>query len=317
MTAEQRITAEARLLADRIGPVGVWLAVLAEVPAAQAAAAALEIEELGYGALWVGESPAHKEVFTHSGLLLAATARVTVATGIATIWARDATATNAAALTLREAYPDRFVLGLGASHAEAGRGRGRDRPLTAMREYLDALDAASYRAPQPARPVPRILAALRPRMQELARDRSTGVHSFFVPPAHTASARQRLGPGPLLAPEQAVVVDPDPATARTIAREHVATRLALRNYVNHLRALGFADADLADGGSDRLVDSLVAWGDADAVAARIREHLDAGADHDAIHPLAAGDAGLPRVLDQLRALASALPATRHLKSSAC
>ncbi|WNF01067.1 TIGR03620 family F420-dependent LLM class oxidoreductase [Streptomyces luomodiensis] len=307
----------ARELAARIGPVGVWPAVLGEVPAARAAAAAAEIEDLGYGALWIGESPAHKEVFTHSALLLGATSRITVATGVATIGARDATATDAAAQTLGEAFPDRFVLGLGAGHAEAGRGRGHDRPLTALREYLDALDTRPYRGPRPARPVPRVLAALRPRMQELARDRTSGAHSFFVPPSHTAAARERLGPDPLLAPEQAVVVDPDPGRARAIARAHVATRLALRNYVNHVRALGFGDDDLVGSGSDRLVDALVAWGDPETVAARVREHLDAGADHVAIHPLTAAPAqGLAPVLDQLRALTPALPLTTVLPGSA-
>ncbi|MFI7123074.1 TIGR03620 family F420-dependent LLM class oxidoreductase [Amycolatopsis sp. NPDC049868] len=294
-----------RELAARIGPVGVWLSVLAEVPAAEAANAARVVEDLGYGALWIGESPAHKEIFTHAALLLGATTRLPVATGVATIWARDAIAAEAASQTLGEAFPGRFVLGLGTSHAEAGRGHGHDRPLTALREYLDQLDAGPYRGPRPDRPVPRVLAALRPRMQDLARDRSAGMHSFFVPPAHTAAARERLGPGPLLVPEQAVVVDPDPHRARAIAREHIASRLALRNYVNHLRALGFGDDDLDGGGSDRLVDTLVAWGDAPQVAARVREHLDAGADHVALHPLTRSH-GTEPVLDQLRTLAPTL-----------
>ncbi|MGW5642848.1 TIGR03620 family F420-dependent LLM class oxidoreductase [Saccharopolyspora sp. NPDC003752] len=295
----------ARELAARIGPVGVWLSVLAEVPAEQGASAARVIEDLGYGALWVGESPAHKEIFTNAALLLGATTRLTVATGVATIWARDAIAAEAAAQTLGEAFPGRFVLGLGASHAEAGRGHGHDRPLTALREYLDVLDTDSYRGPRSDRPVPRVLAALRLRMQELARDRSAGMHSFFVPPAHTAAARERLGPEPLLVPEQAVIVDSDAGCARAIAREHIATRLALRNYVNHARALGFDEDDLAGGGSDRLVDALVAWGDAQRVAARVHEHLNAGADHVAIHPLTRSH-GVEPVLDQLRTLAPTL-----------
>ncbi|MFD2470281.1 TIGR03620 family F420-dependent LLM class oxidoreductase [Amycolatopsis silviterrae] len=294
---------QSRELAARIGPVGVWLSVLAEIPAADAAKAARVVEDLGYGALWIGESPAHKEIFTNAALLLAATTRLTVATGVATIWARDAVAAEGSAQTLGEAFPGRFVLGLGASHAEAGRGQGHDRPLTALREYLDALDLDRYQGPRAERPVPRVLAALRPRMQELARDRSAGMHSFFVPPAHTAEARDRLGPEPLLVPEQAVVVDADAARARGIARAHIATRLALRNYVNHLRALGFDDADFADGGSDRLVDALVVRGDARQVAARVREHLDAGADHVAIHPLTQTP-GAESIVDQLRALAA-------------
>ncbi|WP_312867369.1 TIGR03620 family F420-dependent LLM class oxidoreductase [Amycolatopsis pithecellobii] len=294
---------QSRELAARIGPAGVWLSVLAEIPAAEAAKAARVVEDLGYGALWIGESPAHKEIFTNAALLLSATARLTVATGVATIWARDAVAAEGAAQTLGEAFPGRFVLGLGASHAEAGRGQGHDRPLTALRAYLDALDRDRYEGPRAEPPVPRVLAALRPRMQELARDRSAGMHSFFVPPAHTAAARERLGPEPLLVPEQAVVVDADAARARAIAREHIATRLALRNYVNHLRALGFDGEDFAGGGSDRLVDALVVCGDARLVAARVREHLAAGADHVAIHPLTRTP-GVESVLDQLRALAA-------------
>jgi probable F420-dependent oxidoreductase len=296
------MSSPARQLAERLGPVGVWLNVLAETPAAEAMSAAAQIEQLGYGGLWVGESPTDKEVFTNAGLLLSATSRITIATAVATIWGRDAIAANAAALTLGEAYPGRFVLGIGASHREVGRGTRHDKPLTAVREYLDALDSAVYQGPYPAPPVPRVLAALGPKMQELARDRSAGVHSFFVPPEHTGSARRRLGEAPILVPEQAVVVDSDPASARQIAREHVATRLALGNYVKQLHALGFSDTDLAGNGSDRLVDSLVAWGDAHAVAARIRAHLDAGADHVAVHPLVARGAGLPGVLAQLREL---------------
>ncbi|MGW6791576.1 TIGR03620 family F420-dependent LLM class oxidoreductase [Streptomyces chartreusis] len=296
-------------LATRIGPVGVWLAALAEVPATTATAAAQEIERLGYGALWIGESPFHKEIFTNAGLLLANTERLVVATGIASIWGRDAVATNGAARNLGEAYPGRFMLGLGTSHAEIGRGQGHDRPLTALREYLDVLDTAPYHGPVLETAVPRVLAALRPRMQELARDRADGVHTFFVPPSHTAQVRERIGPAAFLAPEQAVVVDPDPEVARDIARAHIATRLRLRNYVGHLKALGYPDADLEGSGSDRLVDDLVAWGDPDAVAARVRAHLDSGADHVAVHPLTADQPGPAALLAQLRALAPVLVTT--------
>jgi probable F420-dependent oxidoreductase len=295
-----------RELAARVGPVGVWLSALAELAAADARRVAGEIERLGYGALWIGESPTHKEVFTHAGLLLAATERLVVATGIATIWGRDAVATNAAAQTLGEAHPGRFVLGLGASHAEAGRGQGHQRPLTALREYLDALDAAPYRGPVPGVPVPRVLAALRPRMQELGRDRAEGVHTFCVSPAHTADVRERIGPDAFLAPEQAVVVDPDPERARAIARAHVVTRLRLRNYVAHLQSLGYGPADLAGSGSDRLVDDLVAWGDPDTVAERVRAHLDAGADHVAVHPLVDAAGAPASIVSPLRQLAPIL-----------
>lgn len=301
----------ARALADRLGRVGVWLAALGSTPTVQARAAVAEIEKLGYGGLWIGESPTHKEAFTHAGLLLAATERLTIGTGIANIWVRDPTAMNAAATTLGEAYPDRFVLGLGASHAAFVNHRGHTygKPLTAMRDYLQAIDDADYDGPHPPRPVLRVLGALRPRMQELARERTAGIHSFFVPPEHTAAARELLGPALLLVPEQAFVIETDPTTARHIARGHVRTRLALANYVNHLRALGFTDDDLADNGSDRLVDALVAWGDAETVTARVRQHLDAGADHVAMHPLT-DNAGRDKIgLDQLRELAPALQFT--------
>jgi probable F420-dependent oxidoreductase len=278
----------ARRTAARLGRVGVWSGALATASAADARTAAAAIEDLGYGSLWIGETPRlGREALSHAAILLAATDRIVVATGIANIWLRDAAAMTAAANTLAEAYPGRFVLGIGASHAAALSlvGRDYDKPLTAMRTYLTSMDDASYLGPAPAEPVPIVVAALRTRMQELARDRSLGVHSFFVSPEHTAAARTLLGPDPLLVPEQAVVVNSDGGAARHRARQHVQSRLALPNYVNHLRALGYGDEDLAGGGSDRLVDDLVAWGTPAAVAARIEQHLDAGADHVAVHPL--------------------------------
>jgi probable F420-dependent oxidoreductase len=155
-----------------------------------------------------------------------------------------------------------------------------------MRAYLDAMDAADYRGPKPPEPVPRVLAALRPRMLELARERAAGAHPYLVPVAHTARARALLGEGPLLAPEQTVVLETDPEKARTTARAFMRTYLRLPNYVENLRELGYGDDDFADGGSDRLVDAVVAWGDEEAIAARVRAHHDVGADHVAIQPLA-------------------------------
>ncbi|REK89420.1 LLM class F420-dependent oxidoreductase [Streptomyces inhibens] len=293
-------------LASRIGRVGVWHGGLGQVPAATARQAAAEIEQLGYGALWFGEGPAGKEAFSHAGLLLGATERITIATGIANIWGRDAAAANSAAHTLAEAYDGRFLLGLGASHAPIVNLRGHTyaKPLAAMRDYLDAMDAAPYEGPV-ADPAPaRVLAALGPKMLELARDRAAGAHPYFVPTEHTARAREVLGTGPLLAPEQAVLLETDPAKARALAREHH-TRfyLELPNYVGNLRRFGFDDDDFTGGGSDRLVDAMVAWGDADAIRRRVQEHRDAGADHVAIQPLVA-NRGLG--LDQLRELAPVL-----------
>ena len=292
-------------LAARIGRVGVWHGGLGRVPAAVARQAAAEIEQLGYGALWFGEAPA-TESMSQAGLLLAATERITIATGIANIWVRDASAAHAAAQTLAAAYDGRFLLGLGREPRTAGGARGHTytKPLAAMRAYLDAMDEAPYDGPR-ADPAPaRVLAALGPKMLELARDRTAGAHPYFVTPEHTARAREILGTGPLLAPEQAVLLESDPTTARALAREHH-TRfyLQLPNYTGNLRRLGFGDEDFANGGSDRLVDAIVAWGDADAVRRRVQEHHDAGADHVALQPLAA-DRGLG--LDQLRELATVL-----------
>jgi probable F420-dependent oxidoreductase len=292
-------------LVARLGRIGIWLGMLGWAPASATREAAAEIEDLGYGALWLGEAHSGKEAFASLGLALAATQRIVVASGIANIWVRDATAMNAGANTLAEAYPGRFVLGLGVSHPPqlAPRGHEYRRPVAAMRAYLDAMDAVGYEGPRPAAPVDRILAALRPKMLELAREKSRGAHPYFVPPEHTARAREILGPGLLLAPEQAVLLETDPDLARARARDHMTWYLTLPNYVENLRWLGFGDADFAGGGSDRLVDAIVAWGDEATIEARVREHLDAGADHVALQPLAP-DRGLG--LDQLRRLAPAL-----------
>jgi probable F420-dependent oxidoreductase len=291
---------------ERIGPVGVWFGKLGTEPAAVGRAAAATIEELGYPTLWISEGPTSKEALTHAGILLAASQRLVLATGIAHIWARDANATNNGSNALAEAYPGRFLLGLGVSHAPLVTLRGQvyERPLEAMRRYLEAIDQARYDAPPPEQPVPRVLAALRPKMLELSRDHADGAHPYLVPPEHTVLARERLGEAPLLAPEQTVVIDTDPARARALAREFVSNYLALPNYVNNLRALGYGDDDLAGGGSDRLVDAVVVQGDVPAVVARIRAHLDAGADHVAVQALAPDVGG---ALSQLRELATALP----------
>ncbi|REF35166.1 TIGR03620 family F420-dependent LLM class oxidoreductase [Thermasporomyces composti] len=296
---------DTRATRQRLGRVGVWLGALSGVSTAKAREAATEIESLGYGSLWIADSPVSKEPFVHASLLLAATRNLIVGTGIANVWGRDAAATNAAALTLGEAFPGRFVLGLGVSHLPSVELRGHryERPLAKMRSYLDELARATYQAYTSDEPVPTVLAALRPKMLELARDRADGAHPYFVPPAHTARAREILGSGPLLLPEQAVVLETDPTKAREVARAHTHRYLQLPNYLNNLRTLGFGEDDLRDGGSDRLVDAIVAWGDVEQVQARVKEHLDAGADAVLIQPLpAAGGLGLP----ELRTLAPAL-----------
>jgi len=289
-----------------IGRVGIWTFQLDLQPAALAQRAAAEIESLGYGAIWVPEALG-REAFTNSAILLAGTSRITIATGIANIWGRDAMAMASAQLTLAEAYPNRFLLGIGVSHAPlvAGlRGHNYDKPLSYLRTYLDAMDAAPFMAAGPAERPPLVVGALHPKSLALSAARTAGAHPYFVPPEHTARARKILGPGKLLAPEQAAVLETDPVAARAVARAHMATYLGLPNYARNLKTLGFTDADLADGGSDRLVDAIVAWGDERAIAARVRAHHDAGADHVCVQVLDPDPRALP--MAQWRRLAPVL-----------
>jgi probable F420-dependent oxidoreductase len=205
-----------------------------------------------------------------------------VATGVASIYSRDAMTAAAGQKTVAEAYPDRFLLGLGVSHkpmVEDIRGHDYDKPYSAMKEYLDRMDNALFMAAGPASPPERVLAALGPRMLRLAGERARGALPYFVPPEHTAFARETLGPDPLLAVEQAVVFETDPTVARERARLHTSIYTGLPNYTNNLRRFGFDDDDFVPGGSDRLVDAIVAWGDMAAVLDRVRDHRDAGADH--------------------------------------
>jgi probable F420-dependent oxidoreductase len=232
-----------------------------------------------------------------------------IATGIANIWARDPFTMTAAQLTLSEAYPERFLLGLGVSHArlvQGIRGHKYRQPLLAMRRYLDGMDEAAraYRAAKPAAPPPRVLAALGPRMLALAAERARGAHPYLVPPEHTAKARSALGPGGWLLPEQAVVLETNPNQARAIARRHISRYLDLPNYINNWRRLGFTDDDFVGQGSDHLVDALVAWGDVQAVSQRVKDHLDAGADHVCVQVFDAEPHGMP--LLQWRKLAIAM-----------
>jgi len=293
-----------RALAARLGPVGVWASQLQWQTAARAQDAVAAIAELGFGAVWVGEATG-KEAVAHAAVLLAGRADIVVATGIASIAARDPMAMTNAARTLEDAYPGRFVLGLGVSHPFLNEQRERpsDRPFEQMAAYLDAMDRAPFVGPPIAAP-PRVLAALGPRMLGLARDRAAGAHPYFVPAEHTSVAREALGPAPLLAPEQAVVLDADPERARTLARRHMATYLPLASYAANLRRLGWGDADLREGGSDRLVDALVAWGDAEAIAARVRDHRARGADHVAVRILTEDPARVP--MPELQAIAAAV-----------
>jgi probable F420-dependent oxidoreductase len=272
------------------GRLGVWTW-LDSLSAAEAADFAARIEELGYSMLWVPEAVG-RDPFAMLGYLAARTSKLVLATGIANIYARDPMTMRAIQHTLAEASGGRFVLGLGVSHAPmvAGiRGHEYGKPVTTMRNYLDSMEKALYLGPKADQEAPIVIAALRQNMLRLAAEKASGAHPYFVPPEHTARAREILGEGPILAPEQKVLLETDASRAREIAR------------ANSLRWLGFGDEDLADGGSDRLVDAIVAWGDERAIAERIQAHRDAGADHVCIQPLRADGAPGPdlRILEAL------------------
>jgi probable F420-dependent oxidoreductase len=289
-----------------IGRVGIWTFQLDGVPAAESQRLAAEIEDMGYGAVWLPEAVG-RDVLVNSGLILAGTRRIVVATGIANIWARDAVTMAAAHRTLTEAFPDRFLLGLGASHkhlVENLRGHKYEKPYSAMAAYLERMDAAPFMAAQPSTEPARVLAALGPKMLQLAAEKALGAHPYFVPVEHTAFARKTMGEGPLLAVEQAVVLESDPEKARRLARGHMAVYLRAPNYTNNLRRMGFSDEDLAEGGSDRMVDAIVAWGDINNAVERVRAHHDAGADHVCVQVITED----PRELatPQWKALAKAL-----------
>ena len=253
-----------------LGTVGVWWS--GSLKAEGVADVAAELEALGYGAIWSsgGFKPGLSTRFER---LLASTSHLVVASGIVSVWASDPKEIAGAVADLEAQYPGRFLLGLGASHAPVV--ENYSRPYSHVAEYLDTLDSLDPSVPKQRR----ALAALGPRMLELAAQRSVGAHPYFVPVEHTHRARQTLGDGPLLAPEVTVVLEADPGQARELARTFTGGYLALPNYANNLRTLGYGDDDVAGAGSDRLVDAVVAWGDIDAVAARVRAHHDAGADH--------------------------------------
>jgi probable F420-dependent oxidoreductase len=282
-----------------IGPVGIWG--YGTWQGDDAAEAVAELDELGYGALWLGSSDGGLEL--HEALL-AASRRIIVATAIINIWADPAARVAPSYQRVERSHPGRILIGLGSSHAGFTQGQ-EYRPYQKMVSYLDELDTLSPTVPTERR----VLAALGPKMLRLAAERSAGVHPYLVTPAHTKKARDILGPGPLLAPEQKVVLETDPVKAREIARATFSLYLGAPNYVNNLLRMGFTTDDLADGGSDRVIDAVIAWGDTDAVLDRIAEHHAAGADHVAIQMLTAGDYGdgpLPR--QQWRELAAALKA---------
>jgi probable F420-dependent oxidoreductase len=253
----------------KLGRVGIWSHLAGQSDAVGSAAKA--IEEAGYGALWI-PGVAGGDVLDRCGWALSTTTSLTVATGILNIWRHDPAEVAETSARLRRSSGNRFLLGLGVSH-QVLIGDEYVAPLAKMRSYLDELDAHGER------PENRVLAALGPRMLRLAAERAAGAHPYFVPPEHTAAARAELGSGPILAPEQMVLLESDPSAARDSARRAAGPYLHLPNYANNLWRLGYSDDDLTPPGSDRIIDAIVAWGSASAAAARVQAHLDAGADH--------------------------------------
>ncbi len=288
-----------------LGRFGIWGRYLREADPGEIADAAAELEGLGFGTIWVpGGIEPNEAVFADVARLLDATTNIVVATGIVNMWLHEPPALTATYQALQKAHPGRFLLGIGISHrplldaVEPGR---YDKPLSAMKHYLDELDDQ----PQPIPADRRVIAAMGPKMLEVARDRAAGSHPYIVPSAHTRFARGELGTGPLLAPGVPVILDADPERARQLARNFLANPYStLPNYTNTWLAHGFTAADLADGGSDALVDGLVAWGDEQAVAAHVGEHHAAGADHVCMHVVCEDRQRLPR--EEWRRLAAAM-----------
>lgn len=285
-------------MAIDIGRVGIWSqGGLWDDAGDEAGDAAAELEDLGYGAIWTGSSEANLE---RQRRILSATGRIVAATGIVNIWLNPADELSGNFQRLSAEYPDRLLIGLGSSHAARVEAAGikYERPLSRLRRYLDELDAMTDGIPKDRR----VLAALGPKALSLAAERSLGAHPYLVTPVHTREARERIGGGAWLAPEQKVVLESDPARAREIARDSLSIYLGLPNYTNSLKRQEFIDEDFSGGGSDRLVDALVAWGEVDRILERIAEHREAGANHVALQVLS--PAGLPR--SEWRILAEAL-----------
>ena len=286
-----------------IGKVGIWF-FLDGMNAVDSVAFARKVEKLGYGAMWIPEAVG-REPFAHSAYLAAHTEQVVFATGIANIWARDPITMSAASKTVAEVSGGRFLLGIGVSHKPLVsnlRGHSYDKPYSYMKEYLAKMKSALYRAPLPKDEVPVVIAALHPKMLALAAEQTQGTHTYFVPPEHTAKARAAIGPKPWICAAQAVILETDASKARAMARTYMKTYVPrLPNYTNNLKNLGWADKEFENGGSDALVDAIVAWGSADKIRDRIDAHLKAGATHVCILPIRIDNESLPdpRVMEAL------------------
>ena len=268
----------ARLRGVEPGTVGLFAGALGGLPASAQRAVAAEAEQLGFGTLWYGEGTA-KEVFAQGAIYLSATERLVVASGIANIWARDPTAMAAGGKSLADAWPKRFILGLGVSHAPmvAGRGHSYDHPVARMRDYLDGMDKGIWRGPD-VEQAPIVLAALGPNMVALAGERTAGAFPYFTTPEHVREIRERLGPEPFIAVDMPVALARERAEARQIGNRHTGVYLRIANYVNNLKRNGWAAEDLELPGSDSLFDAIVAWGPDEEIARRLRTMKDAGAD---------------------------------------
>jgi len=286
----------------QLGQRAVW-APTEGFGAADAAAFARRVENWGYSALWIPEAVG-REPMAHAAWLLAHTEKLVVATGIASIYARDACASRGAQITLNEQSGGRFLLGLGVSHrpfVEGVRGHDYTSPVATMRAYLEAMKATQSMAPPPPEEPTTVIAALGPKMLELAKTHADGAHPYLVTPEHTQQAREILGPDRLLCVEQKVLLESDPAKARQVARQALAIYLALPNYRNNLIRLGFAEEEIDNGGADRLVDALVIWGDEGKIGDAVQAHIDAGASQVCIQPLNPSGARVPdeRILEAL------------------
>jgi len=292
-------------LAALRGTVGVWTMTLDSLSPLESNETAREIESLGYAALWVPEAWG-REAFTNASLLLGATSTMKIATGIANIWARDAVSATNAAKTLNAAYDERFILGLGVSHrplVERMRGHDYVAPLHAMREYVTAMDEAPMHAFEGDQRSARVLAALGPKMLQLASEKADGAHPYLVTPEHTALARDAMG-DKFVGVEQAVVLGQDRDEFLRRAHQYLEFYTGLENYKNSWRRLGFTDEDFVRGGSDKLCDAMVVHGDEAVVLSRVNEHREAGADHVCLQLLGDEPATPPR--EEWRRLAPAV-----------
>lgn len=281
-----------------LGTFGIYTFDFEELPAAQMREAIQELEEQGWGAFWFPELLG-REALSHAAFLLSCTKRIPIVNAIAVIGSRGAQWASGGAHLLADAYPNRHVLGLGIGGPPPG-----STPLKAMGAYLDEIDAIEPLAPAPVAPIRRLLAAYGPKMLALARDRAAGATAYHVTVEHTVQARAILGPDAFLGVEHAVLLEPDPERARAVAREHLVPYLTSPYNIAKFLRLGYSEAEIGGGGSDRIVDDLVFWGDIDTIAGKLHAHLEAGADH--VAPQVIGRAPGTDALAQWRRLAEAL-----------